>query len=376
MYSDLDLDLRPGDGVGNFVLGASLWTVIEFLRSNTALFPQVELKYDPDASATPIIIHVRPHIDLLFSPAHQRLHTIALRNFHDHPPLTLRYKDKVLASPDSDLKRVDVNLAFGPTYPGDDLIYPGVRFFFSDDVSKAPNNRQDRTQNVKRILVSQSDADPNVSPRDPLGEVQVCAAMDDELAEAVARVHDGVTLRFYPDVKQIVRVRLGVTTAQDLLCDLGPPLRTFYKEDDRMSIHSRTRSADEEGVEPSYFYNYLHHGLDFLIADGTHVVKKIIMHTNVPGSPLFQRYKRCPWQIEGSPEDDEDDSPPRVRFHDRVDVISRFLSPGGAPPSMNFDRTVGEDTLTLPTPITRLLGFDGVILEATQAAQVVSVTLF
>lgn len=25
-----------------------------------------------------------------------------------------------------------------------------------------------------------------------------------------------------------------------------------------------------------------------------------------PGSPLFQRYKRCNWEIEGKPEDDED----------------------------------------------------------------------
>lgn len=103
------------------------------------------------------------------------------------------------------------------------------------------------------------------------------------------------------------------------------------------------------------------------------------------------------------------DTPPRVKFHDRVrriyasffaptdflcqvDAISRFLSPGAPPPSMDFDRTDGQDALTLPTPKTRLyirfpralsanlpvglLGFDGVILEATQAAQVVSVTLF
>jgi hypothetical protein len=189
MYSDLDLDLRPGEGVGNFILGASLWSVLEFLRSNTPLFPQVEVKYDPDAPSTPVIVHVRPHVDLLFSPIHQRLHTIAIRNLYDHPPLMIRYKDKILASPNRELKRVDINVAFGPTYPGDDLIYPGVRFFFSEDAPAAPSTRQDRAQNVKRILISQSDADPNASPRDPLGEVQVCAAMHGELAEAVGRVH-------------------------------------------------------------------------------------------------------------------------------------------------------------------------------------------
>jgi len=205
MYSDLDLDLRPGDGVGSFVLGSSLWTIVNYLRDKTALFPQVEVKYDPDAPATPVIVHVRPHIDLLFSPIHQRLHTIALRNLHEQPPLTLRYKDKVLASPQSDFKRVDVNVAFGPTYAGDDLVYPGVRFFFTDDTPGPGNARQDRAQHVKRIIVSQSDADPNASLRDPLGEVQPCTTMHGELAEAVARVRGCISvlrlIRFMPFVR-------------------------------------------------------------------------------------------------------------------------------------------------------------------------------
>lgn len=58
---------------------------------------------------------------------------------------------------------------------------------------------------------------------------------------------------------------------------------------------------------------------------------------------MFQRYKRCNWEIEGNPEDDEDgksvlsyistfiqpdltDTPPRKRFYDRVCsyVLSHF----------------------------------------------------
>jgi hypothetical protein len=31
----------------------------------------------------------------------------------------------------------------------------------------------------------------------------------------------------------------------------------------------------------SDFYNYFQHGIDFLLSDHTHVVKKIILHTNV-----------------------------------------------------------------------------------------------
>ena len=95
-----------------------------------------------------------------------------------------------------------------------------------------------------------------------------------------------------------MHVRLGVTTAQDLLSDLGPPLRTFYKEDDRMAIHARGHTEDES-PEPSCtssaflvlpymtqrrssdFYNYFQHGIDFLLSDHTHIVKKIILHSNV-----------------------------------------------------------------------------------------------
>ncbi|KZV77194.1 UPF0183-domain-containing protein [Peniophora sp. CONT] len=378
MFSDLELDLRPGTGAGAFSIGQSLWNVLDYLRQRSQLFNQVDVKYDPDATASPVVVHVRPHLDLLFSPAHQRLHTIAIRQLQDSPPLTIGYKGAVLSAPGAEFRRKDASIAFGPTYEGDDLRYPGVRFCFAGDNATsptAPSGQGDREQRVQRILVTQADADPNAGPRDPLSEVLPCTAMDGELAEAVVRVHDGVTMRFWPDLKDAIRIRIGVTTAQDLVLDLGEPLRTFYKEDDRMSIHARER-GDDNAAEPAYFYNYFQYGVDFLISDSTHIVKKIILHTNVPGSPLFQRYKRCPWQIEGKPEDDEDDSPPRVKFTDRMDTISRFLSPGGAPTSMNYDRTNGDDALTLPAPTTRLLGFDGIILEATQAAQVVSVTLF
>lgn len=50
---------------------------------------------------------------------------------------------------------------------------------------------------------------------------------------------------------------------------------------------------------------------------------------------MFQRYQRCPWEVQGEPEDEEDgwshlniafflaynivtDSPPRVRFFEKV----------------------------------------------------------
>jgi hypothetical protein len=101
---------------------------------------------------------------------------------------------------------------------------------------------------------------------------------------------------------------------------------------------------------------------------------------------MFQRYKRCPWEIEAKPEDDEDgtrlcdlslpllsvhclDSPPRMRFYDAVsfwwllatyqltylqpEAIGHFLSPREEPSSMLLDRGDEEDGLTLSNSTSR-----------------------
>ncbi|KAJ7180195.1 hypothetical protein C8R43DRAFT_972147 [Mycena crocata] len=382
MISDLDCDVRPGLGLGIFELGTSLWNVLELFRRLQHSFPQVDIKYDTDASSTtPIILHVRPHLDLLFSGKQQRLHTIVLRKLRlGDPPVTLRYKDIVLSSPEDVLKRVFVSRTFGPTYPcpGDDLRadlrYPGVWFSFEEDGmgdGLKGIQSEDRMQEVKRVIVSQKDVDGE--DRDALGELVECAAMDGDISRVIVKVHEGITIYFHGSTSKPIHIRIGETTAQDLTMDLGPPIRVHYKEDERMTIHSTNRSG--ENSEPGYFYNYFHHGIDFLLSP-THVVTKIVLHTNIPGTPLFQRYKRCNWEIEGTPEDDEDDTPPRKRFYDRFETISHFLSPREPPPSMLLDRTDDEEAITLPSATTHLHGYDGIILEVSESSQVVAVMLF
>ncbi|KAI0638132.1 hypothetical protein C8Q77DRAFT_1089559 [Trametes polyzona] len=379
MFSTLELDVRPGSGLGMFEIGVSLWNILDVLRSLQHCFPQVDVKYDPDTPTTPIILHLRPHLDLLFSGQHQRLHTISVKKLRDpNPPLTLTYKGSLLSSSEDALKRVGVSRMFGPTYPGEDLRYPGISFSFEEDsrndALKSPTvSPDDRQQEVKHIIISQKDVDGE--PRDALDEVAECPVMAGELCRAIVKVHEGVTLQFYPSGSTPIHITLGSSTAQDLTIDLGSPLRVHYKEDDRMTIHSRSEQSEpEEGND--YFYNYQQHGIDFLLSGATHTVKKIVLHTNIPGTPLFQRYKRCPWEIEGRPEDDEDESPPRKRFYERVEEIQHFLAPGEAPPSMILNRADDEDGLRLPSPTTRLFGYDGIILEATESGQVVSVMLF
>jgi hypothetical protein len=256
--------------------GSSLWSVLDQLRTYRHLFPTVDLKFDPDSPiTTPVLVHVRPYLDLLFSGYQQRLHTICIRRLRDelHPPLTLRYKDTVLCSDHETLRRLSVNRTFGPTYAGDELRYPGIWFAFDDDGRSEPRpigskstphaaSGKDRDQDVKRIVICEKEFAGNDG--DALDEVRECAVMNGDVARAVVKVdihttwrmagslnvlqvHDGIMLHIFPSQSAPVPVRLGVTTAQDMILSLGKPSQIHYKTDDRMNIHSSTSPKDADG---------------------------------------------------------------------------------------------------------------------------------
>ena len=178
------------------MLGTSLWTVLDLLRGAQHFFPQVDLKYDPDSPTTPIILHLRPHLDLLFTGYQQRLHTISVRKLRDpHPPLAMAYKKAILSSNEEVFRRVGVSRMFGPTYPGDDLRYPGVSFSFEEDgrgeTLKSPVSLpDDRQQEVKRVIISQKSIDGE--QRDALDEVTECAVMAGELSQAILKVNNSI----------------------------------------------------------------------------------------------------------------------------------------------------------------------------------------
>ncbi|CAE6479823.1 unnamed protein product [Rhizoctonia solani] len=437
MVKTLDLDLRPGLGAGPFELGASLFDVLNFLRQpSPPAFPSVSVKYDTTSpAASPIILHLRPHIDLLFTQQTQRLHTISLslhRNNQQHIPLVLSYKDEVLSGPDVAPHRTAVQRMMGPTYKGERMRYPGVWFSFEDDVPGAtgvPNTAEGNAE-VKRVVVTQRQEQSEHDNEEHFEEVVPNPTMYGDIKKAVIKIHDGIYLHFFtPEPEDPpIHIRLGVTTAEDLTCDLGPPVLTHYKEDDRMSIHA-TGQDDEE----SYFYNYFQHGMDFLISGKTHRVRKIIVHSNVPGSPLFQRYKRCPWEFSLSFQNaarpshpiepgttpptatDLDSSVPKigkknkikkkteserprtsfevydntpndsqetVAFYDTIDILKSKLGQGSrhsAQPSMQLERTADlpqNELLTLSNSTTHLYAFDGVFCEASELGDVLCVGLF
>lgn len=74
-----------------------------------------------------------------------------------------------------------------------------------------------------------------------------------------------IELSFYlppsasPSQTAPVEIRIGETTAQDLIAELGSPPRIHYKEDDRMLIHKAVTShsaEDDDSEGCSYQKNF------------------------------------------------------------------------------------------------------------------------
>lgn len=305
-------------------LGSSLWSVISTLRTLQHLFPQVEVKFDlENASTTPVILHLRPYFDLLFSAYHQRLHTICLRKPRDpHPPMALRYKDSIICRGDEPLVKIKISRTFGPTYPGDELRYPGVWFSFDDDTiseglkgSSSHAITDNRSKEVKRIIVTQKDAQD--VGRDPLDEVNLCPVMYGDISRAIVKVGLHLVCMFLSLLFCIYRSTMALSfTSTGLLALL---LRLFtsvwVKQLHRISTliweHHQEyiikMTSEWQFIHPTRslktrvraqivshvflldsllpwsldFYNYFSHGIDFLISGQTHLVRKIILHSNV-----------------------------------------------------------------------------------------------
>jgi len=113
---------------------------------------------------------------------------------------------------------------------------------------------------------------------------------------------------------------IGESSAQDVLAELGEPNSIYLKnkvcfhyplfsallkkvplktkiqfKDHVILMHVGTTTA---GNATDYFYNYFGMGIDVMIDGATHVVKKMVLHTNLPNRSDFQEYSKCSFRIE------------------------------------------------------------------------------
>ena len=178
----LDLVLRPSYALGPFKLGHSLWHVVNYLRSNQSLFPQINITYDEAAPRlSPIVVTIQPNLHLVFNGVTQRLNMITLENLDSsatngpqstsnaaastpspepsHRLVNLFYNGKLIyskgssRSPPVALNRSTLHQILGPTYPGrpestsissDSLVASA----FSSSSSSGPVTDKDRKEFV------------------------------------------------------------------------------------------------------------------------------------------------------------------------------------------------------------------------------------
>ncbi|KAG0255276.1 hypothetical protein DFQ27_006334, partial [Actinomortierella ambigua] len=336
---------------------ASLWDVIRTLRDQAALVPAVDIKYsDDNPFSADIILHLQSNgIELRFEPISQRLKLIIVDDFSR---LRLTYGGREVSSTKALPTFLHVYKLFGPTYLGafDEtshdytLRYPGLWFVFPipekhllfyQTSADHPLEFPDGTTPVASHMYIFNGPDWNTSSPPPLSTVarsiQESGSPNSphsrvhegrgELERVIAKIHYGVVLHFAvaPGHQQKVPILLNISTPQDLLADIGPPANIYYKEEDKMKIHSETSkepqnqqgsheddgilgSMDDVGYDRSgrtqtgptpndYFYNYFHLGIDVLFDGSSHLCKKIVLHSNIPGHFDFQSYKRCPFVI-------------------------------------------------------------------------------
>ena len=391
-------------------MGASLHNVLTRLKAQPHAFPQLDLAYSTtEPILQPVVLTLPANgIRLRFDGPDQRLRLIEVLDFARAPlsyknnEVVKKYKSgdssaEIEAQTTGPLFRHVYNRLFGPTYPGEYispeqgsgfengtyvLSYPGVAFSFPLKHS-AWSEQSDFVLLLSSSAASAATAmsvfngsswpearsglytKPPTFPRSIALSGKNKEFVPEEIEEMV--VHGAGRIEILRRALSPLWIKLGETTPQDLVAELGPPDAIYRKNDTRITIHgsnnaeaasdqisahsaSRAHSRDSnmssahsytgesDGdtptpvsedrpvVNPECFYNYFHHGFDALVSfpamippafPGTEddtasiplqsllVVTKILLHANVPGSYPFNRHRRSRWSIITGPSESQ-----------------------------------------------------------------------
>ncbi|GAA5906625.1 uncharacterized protein JCM6883_004536 [Sporobolomyces salmoneus] len=416
------LDLIPGDSLGPFQLGSLLFNVLNHIRSYRQAYPSAKLLWDDENPSTaPIhLILSQPPLHLTFSSLSQRLSRIEVnptsflsasrpRSSDSSAGNWVSYRGKLLRDDDRNRDREEkedvvrtVRRVLGPTYGSSSstttttggqerkeeekemLCYPGVALGVTEKGSKLnriiltplPSNDDESSSAVP---VDQAWLHPKL-PDSPLiarGDLQIAEISLD----STTRTPLSVTLHFHSppplassrqDTRELnderiqpVKLVIGETTSEDILCDLGSAVRSFWKEDDRMTIHTHPSysSVDPSFTLNPYFLSYPHLALTLLLqprsGSTSQVLEKIILHSNLPGQINFGRTSRANWRIVYQNDHDQrgiqEEGVGGVGGEEKFERIKEFIkNKNGTTNSVGLkeeDTTMKTTTTTLLIPV-------------------------
>jgi hypothetical protein len=378
----LQLQLVPGKGLGDFTLGMPIAESINVIQQNIDAISHVELKFnESDPLNMDIILDLTEDGFLLrFEPASQRLKMIEI---YDVPKVTLTYCGSVFSAANVPPTFVLIYSRFGPSYPGDYnsaknayyLHYPNLSFKFPIPAKYHSLYTDGTAAPHSELPVEFPDGTTPITTR-------IYIYNGSSLSAPTLPQLAPTSLYFEPVVVNIGsglfftkrNASLGFDSSpQDVISELGPPTRVYYKEEDKMRIHS----VSSNGVSyADYFYNYFPLGLDFLFDAHTHTVKKIVLHTNFPTHFEFNQYSKCNFRI-AVPKPTEDLSANGEGEHVvyiepdmRWDGIQGLFGKASKP--VVNSRT----TSTNPFGATYFYGYPGVIFEVMRNNHIASVCIF
>eukprot|EP01134_Creolimax_fragrantissima_P004072 CFRG4072T1 len=342
----LKLDVVPGKSVGPFVLGMSIGNTIEWLKAHSREIHNVELLYSEHSpfEYDNVIRLTKNGIQLRFTSDSQVMKIIEIFDFSK---LQLSYANAIFSSANTAPTFLTVSRLFGPSYPGQfdhkrqhhALRYPGLSFFFPIP-ERFQNLQSSSTDIITRVYenkVESTCSDNILQLQEPPLELpdgttpvarRLCVYLPEGHVPPHISSYNGQSPLpvYYDKVKAIARegifvVRCGSSvrfgdSCQDVMCELGPPSKIYYKEEDKMRIHTgfqaqtstlnpgdyrnthHLRVGEQCGTHCSdYFYNYFGLGVDILFDAEKHTVKKIVLHTNLPCHFDFSLYHKCNFKV-------------------------------------------------------------------------------
>eukprot|EP01103_Thecamoeba_quadrilineata_P012684 TRINITY_DN3325_c0_g1_i1.p1 TRINITY_DN3325_c0_g1~~TRINITY_DN3325_c0_g1_i1.p1 ORF type:complete len:376 (-),score=48.56 TRINITY_DN3325_c0_g1_i1:128-1255(-) len=373
----LSFHLVPGKSVGFFTIGMSISEAIANIELEKKHI-SADIKYhETEPLGNDIYIDLTENgILLCFEPTTQRLRKIEIyepfKQAGDNR-LSLNYAGYDFCSPTVEPTFAIIYKRFGPSTPGNYnsekhlyfLHYKGVSFIFPVD-----SKYDSRYANSNEIPLELPDGGS------PIANRIVVYSGEDFNQPLLPHINE--SSNYLEKVQVIVPKGLKFTkrncwvyfgsSTQDVLSLLGPPSQVYFKQEDKLKIHS---SGPYAGTSCSdYFYNYFLLGIDILFDINTHVVKKFILHTNFPCHYDFYRYIKCNFEISVEKETEFNTETSVVTADSKWEEIQEVFGPAGKPVVHTRESNVN------PFGPTLFYGYKNIIFEVMSNNYIASVCLF
>lgn len=405
----LELSVSPEHSISSrswsFILGMPLPQIIHIIRQQVEEIKSVTLVYSDQNPIDKDICLYLPQdgITLVFDCTTQRLRTIEI---YDLSKVMLMYSDRPFCSPQIQPTLAMINQTFGATVPGVynseqhllTINYRGISFHFNlafqqihsekfglESIQLKPDTPSPVLSNIHIFSgeTLSSSPVPVIATKFLSGAVHAARVEAlwtkgrlQGLAFYLNREYTNITSSISETQAQEVVLKKVFFNdkLQDVLSALGSPSKIFYKDEDKMRIHSMKKTLHSR-KQSDFFCNYFSLGVDILCDAKTSRVKKFILHTNFPGHYNFDLYTRCPFSIRmirGVGGDSEGrclNINPCTRWNE----IEGFL---GQPKEELAILNRGSTNTANPFSPTFCCGFQDIIFEIMHSLHIGSITLY